>query len=135
MVHALREIHRSLRPRGVLLDIHPQMQHPSVEVHREGRAIAVGTIDWTEDNREIRGARTRLARLERDGLFRTKRRVRFDMLARFRSVDGWLRYRAERAYSSPVPADTVRRARREMARGGELVTRTHIRGSRLRRLG
>jgi SAM-dependent methyltransferase len=43
MVHALEEIHRLLRPDGVLIDIHPAREAPLVEVHADGRIVVTET--------------------------------------------------------------------------------------------
>jgi len=37
MVHALEEIHRLLRPDGSLIDIHPCLEAPLLEIHQGGR--------------------------------------------------------------------------------------------------
>ena len=39
MVHALKQVHRLLKPAGALIDIHPMPQLPHVEAYHEGRAI------------------------------------------------------------------------------------------------
>ena len=43
MVHALEEIHRLLRPDGVLIDIHPAREAPLVEVHADGQIVFTET--------------------------------------------------------------------------------------------
>ncbi len=39
MVHALEEIHRLLKPDGILIDIHPSAEPFLVEVYRDGRCL------------------------------------------------------------------------------------------------
>jgi len=134
-VHVLRQIHYALRPDGVLVDLHPQPQHERVEVVRHGGVIAVGTVDWTEDNREIRAARRRLAAVQRQGLFRLERRQMFDLRIYHDSVDAWLEYRRDRRETNPIASGTLRAALRELeSRGGRLVCTERIRASSLRRL-
>jgi hypothetical protein len=45
VVHVLREVHKALRPKGILLDIHPLPEDPRLEVVRDRGTQAVGTID------------------------------------------------------------------------------------------
>ena len=134
MVHALRKLHTSIRPGGTLLDIHPQTQMPGVAVVRDGERIDAGVIDWTTDNIDIRAARRRLARLEREGLFEAGPRVRFRTADYFDSVNEWLQLRKERNYTSTVPGETIRAARKEM-RGGnaKLAVLLRVRATLYRR--
>lgn len=135
-MHVLRQIHKALRPDGVLVDVHPQPEHPRVEVVRAEGSVRVGTIDWTEDNREIRAARRRLSAVQRQGLFRLERRRMFDLRAYHDSVDAWLEYRRERGATSPIASGTVGAARRELRSGsGRLVVIERVRASALRSLG
>jgi hypothetical protein len=39
MVHALEEIHRLLRPDGSLIDIHPSLEAPLVEIHQDEKTV------------------------------------------------------------------------------------------------
>ncbi len=134
-MNVLRQIHKTLRPRGLLLDIHPQPENPRVEIERAGRSIRVGTIDWTQDSKEIREARKRLETIRREGLFRLERRRFFDLRAYHESVDSWLEYRREKACSSVVSSSVLRAARRELrSGGGRVVVIERVRASALRRL-
>jgi hypothetical protein len=134
-VHVLRQLHRALRPSGLLLDIHPQPEDPRVEiVHPEG-SVSVGAIDWTVDSREIRDARKRLAVIVREGLFRLENRRWFDLAAYHESVDAWLAYREDRGQTSPIPDEVLGRAHRELRPGeGRLAVIERIRGSAFRRV-
>lgn len=118
----------------MLLDIHPQPDHPRVMVIRAGRSTPIGSLDASEDNQEIRLARRRLVSVQRAGLFRTERRSIFTMRKYHDSVEAWLDDRAERGATSIIPPDVMRAARREMkGKGGTLVVANRIRATTLRK--
>lgn len=134
-MHVLRQLHKSLRPEGVLLDIHPQPEDPRVVVVNAGRSIPIGSLDATEDNREIRDARQRLASVQRAGLFRTERRRIFTFRKYHDSVDAWLEHRRDCNATSIVSAEVLRAAKREMrAEGATLAVINRARASTLRRV-
>ena len=133
-MHVLRQIHKTLRPDGLLLDIHPQPEDPRVEIERDGQSVRIGTIDWTQDKKEIRDARKRLQAIQREGLFRIERRRLFDLRAYHESVDAWLEYRADKGCSSVVTPSVLRAARRELRSGrGRVVVIERVRATALRR--
>ena len=135
MVHVLRQLHKTLRPDGVLLDIHPQPENPRVVVVRAGRSIPIGALDAVEDNAEIRQARQRLASVQRAGLFRTERRSIFTFRMYHDTVDAWLEHRRDRDATSIIPADVLRAATREMrAEGAILAVIDRVRASALQRV-
>lgn len=134
-MHVLRQLHKALKPGGLLLDIHPQPEDPRVEIVREDGSVTVGAVDWTVDSREIRDARKRLALVVHEGLFRLERRRWFDLIAYHESVDAWLARREERGHTSPIPHEVLGSARRELGSGaGRLAVIERIRASALRRL-
>jgi len=86
MVHALEGIRRLLRPDGSLIDIHPVLGAPLVEVHRgDGVAFAESSpsYDYEED---LRHAEAALARIVERGMFVTDRSHEFDFLTYGSSV-------------------------------------------------
>jgi hypothetical protein len=135
VVHALRQIHRSLRSEGILLDLHPQPERAGVEVWQGGRVDRLGHLDQEEDIQDILDARARLDRVEGDGWYITERRRFFDLLAHFPGAEDWLEYQAREGYSGEAPAELLASANRLLATGGgELVVREPIRASVLKRL-
>lgn len=129
-MHVLRQIHKALRPNGILLDVHPQPEDPRVEIVHEHETQPVGTIDWTQDSRDIRSARRRLSRLQAEGLFQLDRRVIFEVAMYHDSVDSWLTFRRERGATSVLTADLLRAARRRMRKkGSRLVVRERVRAT------
>ncbi|MGQ0849835.1 MAG: hypothetical protein ACT4OP_12125 [Actinomycetota bacterium] len=135
MVHALKRSHRSLRPEGVLLDLHPQPEHPGVEVWQGGRVERLGHLEQEEDVADILEARHLMDQVEDDSWYRTERRRLFDLLSHFPSAEDWLEYQAQEGYTSVVPEELLASADRLLAtEDGEFVVREPIRASLLRRL-
>ena len=134
-MHALRRIHRSLRPEGVLLDLHPQPEHAGLEVWQEGRVERLGQVGQEEDIRDILGARDRLDLVEGEGWYVTARRRFFDLLSHFPSAEDWLEYQEREGYRGVVSEELLASANRLLATGnGEFVVREPIRASLLKRL-
>jgi hypothetical protein len=75
-VHALRQIHQALVPRGVLLDMHPVP--PSTRAEVAGQSL--GEFDDAEFMRIVANAE---AEIERSGLFERESEVEFDYLERY----------------------------------------------------
>lgn len=68
MVHALEEIHRLLRPDGVLIDIHPAREAPLVEVHADGGIVVTETYPRAHGD-DVVQAEEALAEIVRRGVF------------------------------------------------------------------
>lgn len=134
-MHALRQIHRSLIDRGVLLDLHPEPENSRAEVAREGRIEVIGEWDQAEDIRDIRLGRTQLELVESEGLFLTERQTKFDILEHYPSVEDWLEHRTERGETVVIPRELLDTAQQMLASGGkELIIREPIRASLIRRM-
>lgn len=134
-MHALRRIHRSLRPEGVLLDLHPQPEHAGVEVWQGGRVERLGHVGQEEDISDILEARARLDLVEGEGWYVTERRRFFDLLSHFPSTEDWLDYQEREGYTGVVSEELLASANRLLATGnGEFVVREPIRASILKRL-
>ena len=135
MVHALRQIHRSLRPDGVLLDVHPQPVNPRVDVRQGSRVHDLGEIDAQEDNRQVEDARTQFEVLLKEGLFSQEAKDFFDWCEHHDSVAGWQERLASEEWGLVAPPEMIETARRLLSSGGgELVTKLQVRAARLRRL-
>jgi hypothetical protein len=85
MVHALEEIHRLLRPAGSLIDIHPVLEAPLIEVYQGPQVVfAEPSPDYFgEDYRQAEHA---LAQVVSRGLFVIERSGEFDFLTYGSSV-------------------------------------------------
>lgn len=135
MVHALRRIHLSLRPKGVLLDLHPQPEHPGVEIWHRGQVVRRGYVEQEEDIREILEARRRLELIEGEGWYVTESQRSFDLLSHFSSAEDWLEFQAREGYTGVVSEEVMATADRLLpAKDGDFVVREPIRASLLKRL-
>lgn len=135
MVHVLREVHKALRPTGVLLDLHPLPRHPCVEVWSGGRRVRLGSLDDAVGIQVTRAAREHLAAVVGAGYFRIEARRWFDQLTHYSNVDDWLQRRVEYGTSSIIPPDLLQRVHEEMdASRAELVLVERIRATRMKRV-
>jgi len=86
MVHALEEIHRLLKPPGVLIDIHPMCESSPIEIHQSGKIDLVGDLSvpqWCVDYQQADKA---LNEIVQRGLFATELESVFDSLTHYYSV-------------------------------------------------
>jgi hypothetical protein len=136
-VHVLKRIHRWLRPRGRVLDIHPEPEPASVDVRTPIGIENVGPFERPALDEKIRAARTALSRMVVAGHFVPQRSVIFEVVSYHANVDAWLEYRARRNSTSPVDPALLDRAREMMIRlgGEELRVHERIRASRYGRRG
>src|SRR5574341_495880 len=100
MVHALREAHRVLEPRGVVADLRPERdpghrrrRYISAEIHWDGRWASAGAIPGpTEDTPYYIAADRAVARVLRDELFWLESTKLFWLRTYFRDLDTVDRY-------------------------------------------
>jgi hypothetical protein len=134
-VHALRQIHTALRPRGALLDIHPEPQHSVIEIRTGEQAIVVGQIDQTQDIDEITSAQAALRPVLAEGFFALERELTFEFVRHFESVETWLAYRAGRKSRGAIADETLARSRALLTQApGELCVRGNIHAARYRKI-
>ncbi len=135
-MHVLSKVHCSLRPGGVLLDTHPEPEHPSVEVRlAEGRGVPVGSIDASSLISNIHAARASLGQLIASGRYRAAPELNFEFLAQHASVDAWLAYREHQEATSKVGDQVIAHARTALAESpGVVVVRERSRALSLTRL-
>jgi hypothetical protein len=88
MVDALHEVHRVLREGGLLIDARPDSRTlANVEHLRRGRGRRVGTINTARDAQgDDRTSDRAIARVKREGLFRSRRTGRFVHRVSFASL-------------------------------------------------
>lgn len=116
MVHALEEIHRLLRPAGILIEIHPSIDAPPfVEVRSNGRlSFSEGdpVFDYEDDLRQADAA---VAEVLDRGVFVLDDRRGFELRTYAASVkelrDHWA---FVGAYDPEEPEETLVRRRDEM---------------------
>ncbi len=75
MVHALEEVHRVLKPRGILIDLRPGAEHRRIGLGEGKQWRMVGPLHETLDDDYAADAAIR--RVVRDGLFREEKRSQF----------------------------------------------------------
>jgi hypothetical protein len=123
MVHALDGIKRLLRPDGSLIDIHPVLEAPLVEVHKDGVvtfAEPSPSYDYEED---LRHAEDALARTLERGEFVRDRGREFDFTTYGSSVSELRDFMAVAgAYDDRPQDETVVTRKAELyARIGEVM--------------
>jgi hypothetical protein len=101
-VHVLTRIHRWLRPRGRLLDIHPEPEPALVDVGTPFGIEYVGPFERLALDENIRAACTALSRMLEGGFFVPERSVVFEVVSHQANVDAWLEYRKKRNSKRPV---------------------------------
>lgn len=145
MVHALEQIHRLLIPNGTLIDIHPVLKAPLLEVFQHGRVLfAEPNPEYTgEDYRQAEMALTQVIQRR---LFVLERSEEFDFLVYGSSFAELQDYVAEaNAYEEisidevavqreALLAERVEQTMQTAGDGAEVATHERARISRLRRI-
>jgi hypothetical protein len=119
-VHVLRQIHRALRPKGLLLDVHPLGLEFAVRAGRRG----LGFVDTRKFTRVLEAMNDGVERTLSDGLFEEVTTLRRHVAERFddaaealEEADSWenlrlpaaVRRRLRQTDETPVEfIDTVR---------------------------
>src|SRR5919201_2747499 len=116
MVHALEEIHRLLRPAGVLSVIHPSLEAPPlVEVRSSGSASFSEEDPGYDYEDDLRHAEEAVATAVERSMFRLDDRRRFELRTHAESVkelrDYWTVYDA---YDPEEKEETLARLQDEM---------------------
>jgi len=86
MVHALEGIKRLLRLDGSLIDIHPVLEAPSIEVHSGGRVSFAEHDPGYDYEEDLRHAEDAVVVILERGLFVMDRRCEFDFITYRSSV-------------------------------------------------
>lgn len=128
MVHALEEIQRLLRPDGRLIDIHPVVEAPLIEV-RHGDEVVLAEPDPSHDGQEMLHAEDALSKLIERGLFAMEASREFDFSVYGSSVAELRDFRARTGAYDTRPVDDA-----VAARAAELYARVEkiMRGSTAR---
>ena len=86
MVHALEEIHRLVKPTGILIDIHPVAEPSPVEIHQGEKIELVGDLSVRQWCSDYQHADEALTEIKQRGLFRVEREGMFNSLTYYDSV-------------------------------------------------
>ena len=124
-----------VRPDGLLLDLHPEPEKPSVDIVLAQRQQHLGWIDNSALIVNIHSARTALAGMLEAHLFAYEGALVFDVNSHFASVDEWLRHREARRATSIVEPAIIDRARALMSAQteSELLVSERVQATLLRR--
>ncbi len=126
MVHALEEIHRVTRPAGTVIEIHPALEFPFLEVRSNGELSFSENdpgFDYEEDSRLAEAA---VATVVGRGIFTLEESRRFELRTHASSLkelrDHWA---VADAYDPEEKEETLARRQEEMyARAHEVLERT-----------
>jgi hypothetical protein len=126
MVHALEEIHRLLRPAGTVIEIHPALEFPSLEVSTNGKLLFSEDdpgFDYEEDSRLAEAA---VATVVGRGVFVLEKSRRFELRTHASSLkelrDHWA---VADAYDPEEKEETLARRQEEMyARAQDVLERS-----------
>jgi SAM-dependent methyltransferase len=126
MVHALEEIHRLLRPAGSLIEIHPALEVPSVEIRSNGELLFSEDDPGFDYEDDLRHAEAAVATVVGRGVFAIDERRRFELRTHASSVkelrDHWAVFGA---YDPEEKEETlVRRQDETYARATEILDRS-----------
>jgi hypothetical protein len=146
MVHALEEIHRLLKPTGLLIDIHPVAESSPIEIHQDGKIDLAGHLSVRQWCTDFQHADKALTEIIHRGLFATERESVFDSLTHYdsaaemrtdlkESIDKFAR--DAQSVDEAVPHAEALAARAEellqaAASGAGLIVRERVHISRLR---
>lgn len=106
---ALRQIHRTLKPDGALLDLHPT--NPFASVESGGRAL--GALDEAEFMGLVAETEAGLAEAVALGLFARERAVHFEVIERFDDGEELIRTIDQDWFGAFVPTDLAAAIRSE----------------------
>ena len=105
MVHALEEIKRLLRLDGSLIDIHPLLEAPLIEVHSGGRVWFAEPDPGYDYEVDLRHAEHALALIAERGIFVMDRSCEFDFVTYGSSVAELRDFRAQTGAYDDEPQD------------------------------
>ncbi len=92
MVHALEKTHELLAPDGVLIDIHPTVEHPQIEVHIDGRVWVAGYLDEPSGFAKYSHATEALETVVERGLFIVEQTGEFVFLTHANTPDEYVHF-------------------------------------------
>jgi hypothetical protein len=115
MVHALEEIHRLVRPAGTVIEIHPALEVPSVEVRSDGAVLFVEPDPGFDYEDDLRNAEHAVATAVTHGVFTRRGARRFELRTHAASVVELRDYFAVAgAYDPEEKEETLARRQDEM---------------------
>jgi hypothetical protein len=137
MVHALETIHALLRPDGVLVDIHPSPEPPSIRVRIAADIHDAGWLRETDDYLEYEQAESALVNVIERGWFKLERKARFRFTTHAPSLDDlrlYLEKEWQDAFIEESTAGLIDDLLRTRERDKEILLRESVEIARLRPL-
>jgi hypothetical protein len=136
MVHALEMIYDLLEDHGDLIDVHPSIDPPVINVINESSSVFAGYLRENDDYIEYTQADQALASVINSGLYVIKKQDLFNFSIYSDTLDEFLAYLAENWSDAYLENDTIDRIRKQMslAEGYKLVSTEKIKIARLGRL-
>jgi SAM-dependent methyltransferase len=126
MVHALEEINRLLRPGGTLIEIHPALEVPFIEVWSNGELLFSEDDPGYDYEDDLRHAEEAVASVVGRGVFVSEERRRFQLRTHASSVEELREYwEVYGAYDPEEKEETLARRQDEMyARAHQILERS-----------
>jgi len=125
MVHALEEIHRLVKPTGILIDIHPVAEPSPIEIHQGEKIKRVGDLSVRQWCSDYQHADEALTEIKQRGLFMVEREGLFNSLTHYDSVaemrTDWKEAIAKFARDAQSIDESVPQAEAMAARAEELL--------------
>jgi len=125
MVHALEEIHRLVKPTGILIDIHPVAEPSPIEIHQGEKIKRVGDLSVRQWCSDYQHADEALTEIKQRGLFMVEREGLFNSLTHYDSVaemrTDWKEAIAKFARDAQSIDESVPQAEAMAARAEELM--------------
>lgn len=119
MVHALTEVHRTLQPGGVLLDLRPITSERHLEVVQGDKVTVAGDFDVISLDLDDLAADEAVNHAVEAGLFRLGRSHKFEIAYHWNSVDEMAAFVKDKWSRVNLPSDLEQKARElESAAGG-----------------
>ncbi len=119
MVHALTKAASSLKPGGVILEVHDLIDPPRIEVHTGQSEIYAGQLLSTNDFANQRHADRAIVQVIETGLLQSDRAVVFENYIRSDTFDSFIDWLEEEWESAFVPDGTRQKINELIAQAEE----------------
>ena len=138
MVHALEQVHRMLRPGGLLVDVHDLPAPSIIGVHASGTVVISGWLTDKVDYEDERHALNSIARIVTEGYFllEDERDFRYSVYAdNLTELRAYLEEWWETAVLADQTAQKIEESLRQASGPAKIVIRVPTRMIRLRAAG
>jgi len=119
MVHALKQVHRLLQPRGRLIDVHNLPVPHRIEIHSPGSAIKAGWLLDRDDFASERLALNAITQVVSEGLFFLEDERDFDFNLYSENLAELQKWLADGWKSAVIPEITLQRLEEMLAQASQ----------------